>query len=61
MTMDKKRLPRGVELEKRRYIGFTRTPVIDESKVLINSNAEPKSRWYVPEHQPPIEQLGRNR
>lgn len=46
---EKKRLPRGVDLEKRRYIGFAKQPVVDESRVLIDKNAEPKNRfWYPP-------------
>lgn len=42
----KAHLPRGVELEKRRYIGFARTPVEDQAKVFA-SGVKAESNYYL--------------
>jgi hypothetical protein len=44
---EKKRLPRAVELEKRRFVGFNREPVVETEKVFINAPSEAINRYDV--------------
>lgn len=48
---EKHRLPRAVELEKRRYIGFTATPVVEDKKV-FPSGVHPSSSDPLQKHWP---------
>ena len=49
MSHEKRHLPRAVELEKRRYIGFARQPVVDKAKVFPSevkaSGSDPKQAY----------------